>query len=208
MSPRLRDRLRLVFGKAPETEQGPSGAPRQLPWVGFEAFTEDCRVFGRIQLDTDRLSDTLNAHLDLALCDVLVESLDDGRTVRADEIPIARDELLAVLTDGPRGDPARRTHTLIYPVVVQSGPYTIRGNLHALPGVDPLAAARRRRPMIPLSEASIEYRSAGVVQVSAPATIVVNRDTADWIQLAAAVPARARTRLASAPKVVEKEYRA
>jgi hypothetical protein len=212
MSPQPRDRLRLVFGKAPDAPPTPEEAPREVPWVDFVAFTEDCRVSGRIQLDADRLSDTLNEHLEYVLCGVQVESLEDGRSARADEVPIDRDELLAVLADGPRGDPKRRTHTLAYPVVVKAGSFLVRGNLHALPGVEPLAAARRRRPMIPLSDATIAYRSAGTDRVSPVGTIVVNRDTADWIQLAAAAttqgPAPAKPKLAPVSAIAETEARA
>ena len=186
MSRGLRERLRLVFRTDPvgsDENVGAGATPPALPWTQFVAFTEDCRVSGRIQLDSDRLSDTLNGHRDYLLCDVLVESLEDGRSVHADEVPVARDELLAVLTDGPRGDPSRRTHTLTYPVTITAGPYLIRGNLHALPGVEPLASAHHRRPMIPLSDAWIEYRSGGSSQTTSCGTIVVNRETADWIQL-------------------------
>jgi hypothetical protein len=182
----LRARLRLVFGAEPagsSEDAGASAQPAALPWIQLVAFTEDCRVSGRIQLDSDRLSDTLNSHHDYLLCDVLVESLVDGRCINADEVPIARDELVAVLAYGPRGDPSRRTHTRSYPVTVTVGSLAIHGNIHSLPGVEPLAAARRRRPMIPLSNAWIEYPSETGPQVSSCETIVVNRELADSIQL-------------------------
>jgi hypothetical protein len=187
----LRQRLRLVFKAGPagsEHDDGAGASAGQLPWVRFVAFTEDCLVSGRIQLDSDRLSDTLNAHQEYQLCDMLVESLEDGRSVHTDEVSLDRDELLAVLADGPRGDPTRRIRTLAHAVTFKAGPYLIRGDLHALPGMEPLASARRRRPMIPLSDAWIEYRSGGTTQVSMPGTIVVNRATADWIQLGFAPP--------------------
>ncbi len=187
MSGGLRARLRLVFGTGsvgPGEEAGVNAPPpAPLPWIELVAFTEDCRVSGHIQLDSDRLTDTLNDHLQYLLCDVLVESLADGRSIHADEVPIERDELIAVLAAGPRGDPSRRTHTRAYPVTVKVGPYVIHGNIHSLPGVEPLVAARRRRPMIPLSDAWIEYRSADTPQVSSCGTIVVNRETADSIEL-------------------------
>jgi len=161
MSGGLRGRLRLVFGieRAGAEEDAGAAAPPAVPWIHLVAFTEDCRVSGQIQLDCDRLSDMLNGHTDYLLCDVLVESLLDGRSIHADEVPIARDELVAVLADGPRGDPSRRTHTRTYPVTVTVGAYVIHGNIHSRPGADPLAFASRRSPMIPLSDASIEYPS-------------------------------------------------
>lgn len=191
MSRDLRQRLRLVFGGAPARsshDEGPGVSPADWPWVQFVAFTEDCLISGHVQLDSDRLSDTLNGHLEYQLCDVLVESLEDGRCVHADDVVLARDELIAVLTDGPRGDPARRVRTLAHEVTFKAGPYLIRGNLHSAPGIEPLASARRRRPMIPLSDAWIEFRSGGTSKSSLVGTVVVNRAAADWIQLGFAPP--------------------
>ena len=186
MSGGLRARVRLVFGTEPASQAEDTGEgelPAELPWIDLVAFTEDCRVSGRIQLDSDRLSDTLNKHTDYLLCDVLVESLVEGRSIRADEVPISRDELVAVLAHRPRGDPSRRTHTRTYPVTVIVGPYVIHGSIHSLPGVDPLAAARRRRPMIPLSDATIAYDTEAGREVSACGAIVINRETIDSIEL-------------------------
>jgi hypothetical protein len=182
----IRGRLRLVFrtaraGSGPGA--GPSDQPSPSPWVQFVAFTEERRISGLIQLDSDRLSDTLNGHLEYQLCDVLVEHLAEGRCEHADEVVIDRDDLLAVLTDGPRGDPGRRVRTLAHDVTVKAGPYLIRGSLHTPPGIDPLASARRRRPMIPLSDAWVEVRSGGASMGSVVGTVVVNRATADWIQV-------------------------
>ena len=73
MSGGLRARLRLVFGAEPAGSNEDTGAtdlPAALPWIELVAFTEDCRVSGRIQLDSDRLSDTLNSRHDYLLCDV------------------------------------------------------------------------------------------------------------------------------------------
>lgn len=206
MSGGLRARLRLVLGTEQVGSDGSdtAGTPRPpAPWVELVAFTEDCRVSGRLQLNTDRLSDMLNSHHEYLLRDVLVESLADGRSIHADEVPMDRDDLLAVVADGPRGDPSRRTHTVAYPVTVTAGPYVIHGNLHSLPGAEPLAAARRRRPMIPLSDAWIEYRSGDTLQSSSCGTIVVNRETADSIELDFPPPSADPFPGAKAPAVAE-----
>ena len=181
---RLHDRLRIVLN--PAARPTPAGVPQPGPEaeeVEFIAFTEDCRIVGRIALDADRLSDMLNAHEEFTLRDVVVHGLADGRMVRAAEVPVSRSELVAVLADRPRGDPARRTHTLAHPVAVQAGMFVVRGYLHARPGAEPLASARWRRPMIPLTDASIEYAVGGVPQLAMSRTIVVNRDLADWMRL-------------------------
>jgi hypothetical protein len=182
----LHDRLRFVLNPAQAlVAPGRDGGEPPPMDVEFAAFTEDCRILGRISLDADRLSDMLNGHDEFILRDVLVQSLADGRSARTPEVPVARNELVAVLADRPRGDPMRRTHTLAYPVAVQSGVYLVRGYLHARPGAEPLASARRRRPMIPLTDASIEFALGGVPCYAAAGTIVINRDMSDWIRLVA-----------------------
>ena len=181
---RLQDRLRVVLNPARRSPGTSVPEPGPEPEeVEFIAFTEDCLIVGRISLDADRLSDMLNAHEEFTLRDVVVHGLADGRSIRATEVPISRSELVAVLTDGPRGDPARRTHTLMHPVAVQSGAYLVHGYFHARPGAEPLASARWRKPMIPLTDASIEYGLGGVPHLATSRTIVVNRDLADWMRL-------------------------
>ena len=181
---RLQDRLRVVLNPARRSPGTSVPEPGPEPEeVEFIAFTEDCLIVGRISLDADRLSDMLNAHEEFTLRDVVVHGLADGRSVRAAEVPVSRAELVAVLADRPRGDPARRTHTLMHPVAVQSGLYLVHGYLHARPGAEPLASARWRRSMIPLTDASIEYSLGGVPQLATSRTIVVNRDLADWMRL-------------------------
>lgn len=188
MSPSLRQRLRLVLGGVPGDDGSARTVADRSSWVQLVAFTEDRRISAHVRLDGDRLSDMLNTHLEYQLCDVQIEYLADGRSGHADEVVIAQDDLLAVLTDGPRGDPSRRVRTLVHEVTVKTGPYLVRGSIHTAPGIDPLASARRRRPMIPLSDAWIEFRSGDAPMGSVVGTVVVNRATADWIQLGFAPP--------------------
>ncbi len=88
-------------------------------------------------------------------------ALEDGRSIPAQELWVAREELLAVRASGPRGNPGRRSRTRPYPVMLQSGPYRIHGYLHGPPGADPIRQLARRKPMVPLTEAWIMYQAAG-----------------------------------------------
>ena len=47
--------------------------------------------------------------------------------------------------------------TLPKHVAMKVGPYEVQGYLHGLPGADPIAAIRRRKSMMPLTDARIEY---------------------------------------------------
>lgn len=192
----LRRRLRLVLGghgaRPDPCATGPASVRLaqeieldqvQAPEVEFVAYGEDCRVFGHIRLTADRLTDLLNEHEEYLLVDVLVERLADGAVFEAKEVLVPRDELLAVHASGPRGSPGRRTRARPFPIAVRVGPYTIRGHFHALPGTDPIASFRRRKPMVPLTEAWIEYQLGGNLHQGRAGTLIVNRHLCEWVQL-------------------------
>jgi hypothetical protein len=174
-------RLRLVFAPSHAV-----ATPEELPplpgqVVEFVGHGEDCLLSGRLRISTDRLTDMLNEHEEYQLVDVLIERLDDGRAVEIREVHVTRDELLLVHATGPRGNQDRRRRTRPHPVAMQLGPYHVRGYAHTLPGTDPVAAIRRRQPMVPLTEAWVEYVSGGVMQRHRFGTVLVNREQMDWI---------------------------
>jgi len=177
--------LRLVFGAPaparPPVDQVVVALEHRRQDIEFSAYAEDCRLFGHLVLDRDRLTDVLNEVGRLVLVDVMVESLASGEIVEVKELTVDRDELLAVEANGPRGDPNRRTRMRPYPVGVNLGPYLVRGYVHTTPGSDPLLAVRRKRAMVPLTEATIEYQAGGTRLQRRSSTIVFNRELADWI---------------------------
>lgn len=182
----LGHRLRVAFrlpahAPAPEVEPALDRAANAFPEVEFVAYGEDCLLSGRLRLDAERLTDMLNAHDEYQLIDVMVERLDGASAVEVREVLVKRDELLLVHATGPRGSQARRQRTRQHPLAVQVGPYHIRGYLHALPGSDPISSIRRRKTMVPLTEAWIEYSVGSVRQRRRVGAVVVNREQVDWI---------------------------
>jgi hypothetical protein len=173
---------RLRFSLQPTLEEvfEPDYAP-EAPLVRFDAYRAHDRMFGWVRLNASRLTDLLNAHEELLLTDVVLESLEDGRTRSVEEIAIRCSELIAVHASGPRGDEGHRLLTVTNPIAVRSGDYLMGGHLHTLPGSDPIADIGERPMMVPLTDAWIEYRSGGqrIKQVSA--TIIVNRGRVDWM---------------------------
>ena len=153
------------------------------PEIEFAGYAEDCRVFGFIRLDADRLTDALNAHEAYVLVDAMAIGLEDGRAIEVGEMTVYRDELLAVRAAGPRGNSGRRARVRSFPVTMQTGPYTVHGYVHSLPGADPILNVRRRKPMVPITEAWIEYASANERQRGRVGTLIVNRELIDWIAL-------------------------
>lgn len=167
-------RLSLVLERVPEEIHEP-GLVDALPLLSFDAYAAGSRVYGWLHLEADRLTDMLNAHGELLLANVLVEDLDEGTTVAADEAIVHRDELIAVRASGPRGSADRWQATAAHPTLVEAGPYLIGGHLHTPPDANPLARVRGREPMIPLTEAWIAYRSGGATTRRRVGTIIVNR---------------------------------
>jgi hypothetical protein len=94
---------------------------------------------------------------------------------------IARDEIFAVAVAGPRGDPTRRRRTRPIPVELRVGRYDVSGNIHIVPGTDPIIGFRRRRVMVPLTEATIEFDAPEGRRISRYGTVLVNRDLTGWI---------------------------
>jgi hypothetical protein len=185
MMDRIPRRLRVAFSRPLAAEAG-SAAPDE---VAFVAYGVDCILSGRTVLEADRLSDMLNDNDEYALLGITVERLDDGMPLQVDEVVVARDELYLVHASGPRGDAARRRHTVPRHVAMKLGPYEVQGFLHGLPGADPVVSLRRRKSMIPLTGARIAYVINGEPREDELDTVILNRERIEWI--AAVEPDRA-----------------
>lgn len=174
--------LQLVLQRTPEDVFEPDSVS-DVPLVRFIAYGAHQRVFGWVHLRADRLTDLLNAHEDLVLINVELETLLNGVTGTVDEVHIRREDLIAVQAPEPRGAETARRSTETHPIAIQAGNYLIGGCLHVAPGDDPIASAWDRPPMIPLTDAWIEYWTDGKRQRHWIGTVVVNRDRTDWIRV-------------------------
>lgn len=155
-----------------------------VPLVEVTLYSDDCVAFGRLPLTASRVTDLMNDGTEFELVDTFLQSLDDTHGVQLRTVVVARDEIFAVAVTGPRGDPTRWTRTRPIPVEVRVGRYDVSGNLHTVPGTDPIIGFRRRQVMVPLTEATIEFDSPDGRSLSRSGTILVNRDLTDWIALA------------------------
>jgi len=176
------ERLCLVLERVPETVFEPDFVA-DAPLIRFEAYADRFRLFGWVRLRADRLTDLLNAHSELELVNAELEDLGDGRRSTADEIVVRRQQLVAVHASGPRGEEGLRQPTTTHAIALGSGSFKMGGRVHVVDGADPLASIRDRPPMVPLTEAWIEYRSGHVLERQAVGTLVVNRDLAEWVRV-------------------------
>ena len=168
----------LVLETLPEAPSEPDFIA-DAPLVAFDAFLTDHRIYGWARLAADRLTDLLNAQAELTLVNVQLERFSDGRTEWHERLVLDRSRLLAVRAGGPRGDPSRRRHLRLHPLVIQSGPYLIGGFLHAGPGTAALDELRVRPPMVPLSLGWLEHWATGQRSAQWAGTIIFNRTRVD-----------------------------
>lgn len=175
--------LRLIFQAGPrsaDAEARTVEAP-PVPAVELTVYADDCVAFGRLALTADRVTDLMNDRTEFEFVDACLESLDDGHELLVRSVYVSRDEILAVAAAGPRGDPRRRTRTRPVAVELRVGRYDVSGNMHALPGADPILGLRRRGVMVPLTEATIAFDTPDGRRISRFETILVNRELTDWI---------------------------
>ena len=171
--------LRLAFDRGDAPSPEPEVA--ETSTIEFSAFAEDCRLYGRLAMDGDRLTDMLNDHDEIVLVDVRIEAIADGTIHEVEEFTVSRDEILVVEAAEARGDPTRRTHTQPTPIIARLGPYEVRGFVHLKPGTDALEAIHRRKAMVPLTDASISYDINGVMTHRRAKTVIFNRELVDNI---------------------------
>src|SRR5439155_16102558 len=153
-----------------------------------------------------RLSDMLNAHDEFILVDALAERLPHGGSLVVHEILVRRNELPIVHALGPRGDRTLRIPTQRHRIVLRAGRYLVSGRLHSGHGEDPLASLRARRPMVPLTDATIEFRRGTEVIQEPTGTIVVNREHVDWVREGLPQPDGAEVPWVPARRVVHEEH--
>ncbi len=173
-------RIFLRATPAPNLDDEPSDTPR-VAVLGLTVYTDDAVAVGYLPLAAGRVTDLMNEHDEFEFVDTYLQSIDDGHGLALHTVVIAREEILAVAVAGPRGDPSRRTRTRPIPVELRLGPYNVRGNLHVVPGSDPMASFRSRRAMVPLTEATVEWEAPDGVKIARWGTLVVNRLLTAWI---------------------------
>lgn len=170
------DRTRVCSGDV--TTPGVSGrtsGERDDVREQLVAWAEDCRLEGEVDLDDGRLSDVVNDIDILVFSAATVVALDDGHSVKLDELEVARRDLSLIEVAGRRGDPQRRLRTIPEHVRLEVGPFTVTGNLHRPPSAHPLNALNRWSRFLPVTEAYVEIDGS----TSEPAThevVLVNRD--------------------------------
>jgi hypothetical protein len=141
----------------------------------FIAYAADCLLRARLDLPDTRLTDFLNERQELNLRDVTVQGLEDGRVVELTELALDLADVYAVEAYGPRGARERRIRTRSVRMEIGLDPYKVLGHLHAPPGAEPVAATLRRKPLVPVTSATIAFTLGGETHIRDIETLIINR---------------------------------
>ena len=148
----------------------------------FIAYAGDCLLRAYLEVPEGRLTDFLNTTDSLTLRDVVVQAHDDGHVVHLDQLVVGRREIYAIEARGSRGQTQKRIRTRPSRMDFVLGPYRILGELHAQPGADPLSSLARRKPMVPLTAATIAYQVGTATRLHDVETLIVNRELVEWVR--------------------------
>jgi hypothetical protein len=160
-----------------------TGSEGETMRVEFIAYAGDCRVSGATMLaQGERLTDLLNRELAIAVEGARLASHADGHVVEVGDITLDMDDLFAIEALDPRGEPARRLHTVRHRLEVRLGPYTVLGQMHTKPGGRPLVAIAQRSPMVPLTNATIAFNMGDGIEAMDVETLIINRSLAEWVR--------------------------
>jgi hypothetical protein len=182
MRSKLRGPLRIFRRASPTATPGDARSdPPPVPVVRLTLYTGDSLAFGYLPLSAGRVTDLMNEHEDFEFVDTYLQSIGGGHGLALRAAVIGREEIFALGVAGPRGDPKRRMRTRPMPVELRLGRYDVRGNIHVVPGTDPIASFRSRPAMVPLTEATIEWDAPDGRQIARWGTVLVNRLLTDWI---------------------------
>ncbi len=147
--------------------------------VDFRGYSGDCLIRGRLDVPDDiRLTDFLNGSDAWSVHNAALYALDDGRSVPAGDQELDAQDVWAVepTDSGARAD--LHVATRAVQVELEMPPYRVTGYLHGMKAADPFAGINRRRRMLPLTEAVIEFSYAGKSKTRHTSVLIVNRDRA------------------------------
>jgi hypothetical protein len=150
-----------------------------MPPIDFRGYAGDCLVHGRLVVPAEaRLTDFLNAASVFAVHDTLLYALDDGRAVEVGDQDMLAGELWAVEPTDSGVTPWHadfHVPTRAIRIELDMPPYRITGTLHGGQGSTP-AVNRRRRRMIPLTDAEVTFTYMGQEITRLSLVVIINRE--------------------------------
>jgi hypothetical protein len=152
--------------------------------IDFKGYAGDCTIAGQIETNGQRVSDALDQAEEVVVHEATLHSLAGASEMYTGEIVLRRDDLFAVEARGPSGSEQRRVRTVRHALRVELGPYTCFGELHTLPGVQPLRTLLVRRTMVPLTNCLVHFRRGGSDEFRRAPLLIVNGSLIRHVEMA------------------------
>ena len=157
--------------------------------IEFTAYADDCLFHAHLDLpEGSRLTDHLNELDKVALTDVQLLALEDGHLVRQETLALDVYDIFAIDAPASITPTTQRIRTRTSRVEVELGPYRVLGHLHGPTSGDPFAAITRRKPMIPITEATVAFTLNGKARMRDVDVVIINRLRASLVQRVVAEP--------------------
>ena len=152
--------------------------------IDFQGYAGDCTIAGQIETDGLRLSDALDRADQVVIHEATLHSLAGAQAMYAGEMVLRRDDLFAVEALGPSGSEQRRVRMVRHALRVELGPYTVFGEVHTLPGVQPLRTLLVRRTMVPLTNCLVHFQRGGADEFRRAPLLIVNGSLIRHVEMA------------------------
>ncbi|MDP8905314.1 MAG: hypothetical protein M3N29_08360 [Chloroflexota bacterium] len=142
--------------------------------VDFYGYAGDCTISGRLDLTAGRLSEMLERADGIVVHGATLTGLHGEPERRLAQLTLGREDLFAVEATEPPPGGARRIHMVRHLIRLHCGPYTVLGELHALPGAPPLRGMLARRSVVPLTACTVTFARAGRLELRRAPVVIVN----------------------------------
>ena len=150
--------------------------PEVTERIVVRIFVATGTVTGSYALRADRLTDAVNHSEGVTLDDATVLEF---ATLAERTVPVFnlhRSNILLVAVAGRRGNPDRWFKTWPHQITVTLQGYRVEGIIHTVLCGHPTAGVFHRKPMIPLTEATLSYEIMGRPIIEYLDTVLINRD--------------------------------
>jgi hypothetical protein len=138
-------------------------------------YARDLRVAGRLEGPGGWLSGRVEQDAEIVIRDATVRTLAGEPPTLVSRVVLPANEVAIVEADGWPGLGELLWVTLNREILIEAGPYLVRGRVRGLPGTDPVVRFRDGRPAVTMRDAIVSYPLGDVVRHRLVREILVNR---------------------------------
>lgn len=143
--------------------------------VDVICYARDLRVAGRLDGPSGWLRGKSDQDAEVVIRNAIVRTLAGEPATMVSRVVLPSAEVVIVEADSWRAFGDMLWVTLKLEVLIEAGPYVVRGRVRGRPGTDPLARFREGGPGVTMRDALVSYPLGDVVRHRLVRELVVNR---------------------------------